>query len=92
MGRWRFQFAETSWVAFPFGFGIYAIPGFLRDESVGHSLPVRYLREAVLLRAWTPQQAAQDALNRRDALASAPEEDRAAFYRFAMDMRSEPAL
>jgi hypothetical protein len=38
---------------------------------------LRYLREAVLLRAWTPQQAAQDALNRRDALASAPEEDRA---------------
>ncbi len=53
---------------------------------------LRYLREAVLLRAWTPQQAAQDALNRRDALASAPEEDRAAFYRFAMDIRSETAL
>ena len=51
---------------------------------------LRYLREAVLLRAWTPEQAAQDALNRRDALPSAPEEDRAAFYRFAMDMRSEP--
>jgi len=53
---------------------------------------LRYLREAVLLRAWTPQQAAQDALNRREALPSVLEEDRAAFYHFAMDMRSEPAL
>ena len=53
---------------------------------------LRYLREAVLLRAWTPQQAAQDALKSRDALPAAPEADRAAFYRFAMDMRSEPAL
>jgi hypothetical protein len=53
---------------------------------------LRYLREAVLLRAWTPEQAAQDALKRRDALASGPEEDRAAFYRFAVDMRSEPTL
>lgn len=53
---------------------------------------LRYLREAVLLRAWTPEQAAQDALKRRDALPSGPEEDRAAFYRFAVDMRSEPAL
>ena len=53
---------------------------------------LRYLREAVMLRAWTPEQAAQDALKRRDALASGPEEDRAAFYRFATDMRSEPAL
>jgi hypothetical protein len=52
---------------------------------------LRYLREAVLLRAWTPEQAAQDALKRRDALDSGPEEDRAAFYRFALDMRSEPA-
>jgi len=53
---------------------------------------LRYLREAVLLRAWTPEQAAQDALKRREALSSGPEEDRAAFYRFAVDMRSEPAL
>jgi hypothetical protein len=53
---------------------------------------LRYLREAVMLRAWTPEQAAQDALKRRDALTSGPEEDRAAFYRFAVDMRSEPAL
>lgn len=53
---------------------------------------LRYLREAVLLRAWTPEQAAQDALKRRDALSSGPEEDRAAFYRFAVDMRSEPVL
>ena len=53
---------------------------------------LRYLREAVLLRAWTPEQAAQDALKRRDALVSGPDEDRAAFSRFAVDMRSEPAL
>lgn len=53
---------------------------------------LRYLREAVLLHSWTPEQAAQDALKRRDALASGPEEDRAAFYRFAVDMRSEPSL
>jgi hypothetical protein len=52
---------------------------------------LRYLREAVLLRAWTSEQAAQDALKRRDALTSGPEDDRAAFYRFAIDMRSEPA-
>jgi hypothetical protein len=51
---------------------------------------LRYLREAVLLRAWTPEQAALDALKRREALVSG-EEDRAAFYRFAVDMRSEPA-
>jgi hypothetical protein len=53
---------------------------------------LRYTREAVLFRAWTPEQPAQDALKRRDALPSGPEEDRAAFYRFAVDMRSEPAL
>jgi hypothetical protein len=53
---------------------------------------LRYLREAVLLRAWTPEQAAQDALKRREALTAGPEDDRAAYYRFAVDMRSEPAL
>lgn len=53
---------------------------------------LRYLREAVLLRAWTPEQAAQDAMKRREALKSGPEEDRAALSRFAMDMRSEPTL
>src|SRR5258708_15479294 len=53
---------------------------------------LRYLREAVMLRASTPEQAAQDALKKRDTLVSGPEEDRAAFYRFAIDMRSEPAL
>jgi hypothetical protein len=62
------------------------------DASDATLQRLRYLREAVLLRAWTPQQAAQDALNRRDAQASAPEEDRAAFYRFAIDMRSESVL
>ncbi len=64
------------------------------DEYAGASdatlQRLRYLREAVLLRAWTPEQAAQDALKKRDALASGPEDDRAAFYRFAVDMRSEP--
>lgn len=53
---------------------------------------LRYAREAVLLLAWTLEQAVQDALKRRDALPSGPEEDRAAFYRFAVDTRSEPAL
>jgi hypothetical protein len=53
---------------------------------------LRYLREAVMLRAWTPEQAAQDALKKRDALTKGPEEDRAALYCFAVDMRSEPAL
>jgi len=52
---------------------------------------LRYLREAVMLRAWTPEQAAQDALKKRDALTKGPEEDRAALNHFAVDMRSESA-
>jgi len=53
---------------------------------------LRYLREAVFLRAWTPEQAAQDALNRRTALPLSATEDLAALSNFAEDMRSEPNL
>jgi len=51
---------------------------------------LRYLREAVLLREWTPEQAARGALNKRAALASRSPEDLAAFQFFAVDMRTEP--
>ena len=50
---------------------------------------LRYLREGVFLRAWTPEQAAREALKRRSALGSAPVEDLAALQYFADDMRSE---
>jgi hypothetical protein len=39
---------------------------------------LRYLRDAVLNRAWTPEQAARDALNRRAALAPGATEDASA--------------
>jgi hypothetical protein len=49
---------------------------------------LRYLREGVFLKSWTPEQAAQDALRRRDGLgATGAAEDRAAFENFAKDMR-----
>lgn len=51
---------------------------------------LRYLRELVLLRQWTPEQAAREALNKRGALASTSVEDLAAFQTFAMDMKTEP--
>lgn len=51
---------------------------------------LRYLRETVLLRQWTPEQAAHEALNKRAALASPSAEDLAAFQAFALDMRTEP--
>ena len=51
---------------------------------------LRYLREAVLLRQWTPEQAAREALNRRASLAAPSAEDLAAFQTFAMDLRTEP--
>jgi hypothetical protein len=50
---------------------------------------LRYLREGVLLRSWTPEQAAREALRRRGALGSGPTEDQAAFQNFAQDMLSE---
>ena len=47
---------------------------------------LRYLREGVFLRSWTPGQAAREALKRRAALGSGPAEDSAAFWNFAQDM------
>jgi hypothetical protein len=49
---------------------------------------LRYLREAVFLKTWTPEQAAREALKRRAALGSGPAEDMAALQYFAQDMRS----
>jgi hypothetical protein len=49
---------------------------------------LRYLREGVFLRTWTPESAAREALKRRSALGSGPIEDLAALQNFAQDMRS----
>ena len=50
---------------------------------------IRYLREGVFLRSWTPEQAAHAALKQRTAVEeSGPAEDLAAFQNFAHDMRS----
>jgi hypothetical protein len=49
---------------------------------------LRYLREGVFLRSWTPEQAAREALKRRNALSSGPVEDLAALQNFVQDMRS----
>ena len=51
---------------------------------------LRYLREGVFLKYWTPEAAVQDALRRRGDLRSGPAEDLAAFQGFAEDMRSKP--
>ena len=51
---------------------------------------LRYLREAVLQRAWTPEQAAQAAKDARAKLSSA-QEDISAMDHFIRDMRAEPA-
>lgn len=51
---------------------------------------IRYLRELVLLRQWTPEQAARKALNKRASLASPSPEDLAAFQTFAVDIKAEP--
>ena len=48
---------------------------------------IRYLREGVFLKYWTPEQAAQDAMRRRANLHS-PTEDLSAFWNFAEDMRA----
>jgi hypothetical protein len=50
---------------------------------------LRYLRDAVINRSWTPAQAAQDALMRSAALAPGSTEDASAFKIFADDMRLE---
>ena len=49
---------------------------------------IRYLREGVFLKSWTPEEAARDALRRRDNLHSGPTEDLSAFWNFAEDMRA----
>lgn len=49
---------------------------------------LRYLREGVFLKSWTPEEAAHDALRRRADFDRAPVEDLAAFDNFARDMRS----
>lgn len=50
---------------------------------------LRYLRDAVLNRALTPEQASRDALNRRVALAPGATEDASALQAFADGMRFE---
>lgn len=47
---------------------------------------LRYIREAVFLKAWTPEDAAREAL--RSPVAGSPTEDLEAFQDFARDMRS----
>src|SRR5215471_8743150 len=49
---------------------------------------IRYLREGVFLKYWTPESAAQDAIRRKAGLGSGPPEDLAAFQNFAQDMRT----
>jgi hypothetical protein len=49
---------------------------------------IRYLREGVFLKYWSADQAARDALRRKNDLRSAPAEDAAAFENFAQDMQS----
>lgn len=51
---------------------------------------LRYLREAVLLRQRTPEQAARQAMIYRAGLPSPTLEDLAAYQTFAADMQSEP--
>jgi hypothetical protein len=51
---------------------------------------IRYLREGVFLRSWSPEQAAHSALKKRTAIEeSGPAEDLGAYQNFAHDMRSE---
>ncbi len=49
---------------------------------------LRYLRDGVFLKAWTPQQAAEKALRKAMLLKPGSAEDLAAFQNFAQDMRS----
>jgi len=51
---------------------------------------LRYLRDAVLNRLWTPEQAARDALQRRAALPPGSADDASALQAFADSMRLEP--
>jgi len=57
--------------------------------SDGALQQIRYLREGVFLRSWSPEQAAHSAEKKRAALGpSAPAEDSAAYWNFAADMRA----
>jgi hypothetical protein len=49
---------------------------------------LRYWRESVFLKGWTPQEAAREALRVRRNRGSAPPEDLAAFENFAQDMQA----
>jgi hypothetical protein len=49
---------------------------------------LRYLREGVFLKYWTAEDAARDALSRKNDLHAGSAEDLAAFWNFAQDMRS----
>jgi hypothetical protein len=51
---------------------------------------IRYLREGVFLKYWSAEEAARDALRRKNDLRSGPAEDLAAFQNFAQDMLSPP--
>ncbi|MGC9970416.1 MAG: hypothetical protein ABSE56_07485 [Bryobacteraceae bacterium] len=52
---------------------------------------LRYLREGVFLKSWTPEAAAREALKARRDLGSRPLEDLAAFQDFARDMHPPSA-
>ena len=49
---------------------------------------IRYLREGVFLKYWTPDTAAQDALRRKAGLENGAAEDLSAFQNFAQDMKA----
>lgn len=51
---------------------------------------LRYLREGVILRSWSPEQAAREALKKPSTLESGPAEDLAALQNFALDMQTRP--
>jgi hypothetical protein len=54
------------------------------DATLQH---LRYVRDAVFVRSWTPEQAASDAQNRRASLSPGSIEDANALQNFAADMR-----
>jgi len=51
---------------------------------------IRYIREGVFLKSWSPESAAQDALDQKKGRGSGPKEDLDAFQNFADDMREHP--
>jgi hypothetical protein len=57
------------------------------DATLQH---LRHLRDAVLQKARTPEQAVREALKKRDGLPQPTAEDPAAFNKFVEDMCSEP--